>query len=344
MKNKKYIMILFVIFTMLSVILVFLHFQRNNIIISFDTVGGSKIQSISTKRGKSLLLPIPTKEGYIFDGWYANDIKVNENTSYVESTNLIAHWIKDDNAGTNIGGSTKVEEDENINNNTSSNLNKKEDKNVNNNTNNTTNTEKAKSVKYICPPDYTLIGDKCVINEVETVDAEISGYKCDEGVLNGTKCSTSTDSVSDARKTYRCIGGILTSNNKCQIITTKTIPATRNVGCVAGALNSSGTSCVQELCTGEMCITRSYAPVITYSCAEGTPTGTGECRITKTEEIDATIEYVCLTGTLKGDKCYTTYVGSVNADPIYVCKTGTLKGSKCYVTNTQTIAATKVEL
>ena len=45
--------------------------QKKEITISFDTQGGSEITPITIRSGESLTLPkTPTKEGYVFDGWY----------------------------------------------------------------------------------------------------------------------------------------------------------------------------------------------------------------------------------------------------------------------------------
>ena len=70
--------------------------QKKEITISFDTQGGSEITPITIRSGESLTLPkTPTKEGYVFDGWYldSNCIEAYDD-SYVVSKNitLYAKW------------------------------------------------------------------------------------------------------------------------------------------------------------------------------------------------------------------------------------------------------------
>ena len=70
--------------------------QKKEITISFDTQGGSKITPITIRSGESLTLPkTPTKEGFVFDGWYldSNCIEAYDD-SYVVSKNitLYAKW------------------------------------------------------------------------------------------------------------------------------------------------------------------------------------------------------------------------------------------------------------
>ncbi|MDR0453340.1 MAG: InlB B-repeat-containing protein [Deferribacteraceae bacterium] len=42
--------------------------------------------------GTVINLPVPEKEGYIFDGWYDNGIKVSSPYTITKETTLIAHW------------------------------------------------------------------------------------------------------------------------------------------------------------------------------------------------------------------------------------------------------------
>jgi len=70
--------------------------QKKEITISFDTQGGSEITPITIRSGESLTLPkTPTKEGYVFDGWYLDSNCIEEyDDSYVVSKNitLYAKW------------------------------------------------------------------------------------------------------------------------------------------------------------------------------------------------------------------------------------------------------------
>ena len=62
--------------------------------INFDSNGGTELQSINQEVDKEYSLPVPTKEGYTFDGWYYNDelIKVTGTWSKKTSVKLIAKW------------------------------------------------------------------------------------------------------------------------------------------------------------------------------------------------------------------------------------------------------------
>ena len=64
--------------------------------ITFDTQGGSEIAPITIRSGESLTLPkAPTKDGYVFDGWYLDSNCIEEyEDSYVVSKNitLYAKW------------------------------------------------------------------------------------------------------------------------------------------------------------------------------------------------------------------------------------------------------------
>ncbi len=70
--------------------------SNDEFVITFDTQGGSEIAPITIRSGESLTLPkAPTKDGYVFDGWYldSNCIEAYED-SYVVSKNitLYAKW------------------------------------------------------------------------------------------------------------------------------------------------------------------------------------------------------------------------------------------------------------
>ena len=69
----------------------------SNYIISFNTNGGSQVKSITLKSGSNLVLPdAPTKEGYVFIGWFLdNDCKREVNVALfraVSNTTIFAGW------------------------------------------------------------------------------------------------------------------------------------------------------------------------------------------------------------------------------------------------------------
>ena len=71
--------------------------SASNFIISFNTNGGSTIKSLTLKAGSSLTLPEePTKEGFVFTGWYLdNECKREVNVNLfrvVGNTTIFAGW------------------------------------------------------------------------------------------------------------------------------------------------------------------------------------------------------------------------------------------------------------
>ena len=115
------------------------------ITITFDTNGGSKIESVTIKKETELILPEePTLEGYVFKGWIdKNETPIYNKVILREDTTLYAVWEKVDNKETNSNTNTPTTNN-NSNNNTNSNNNiptNKPNQNVNNNSNNNSNTK-----------------------------------------------------------------------------------------------------------------------------------------------------------------------------------------------------------
>ena len=104
--NKKRILLVLAILTM-AIVLSFVFVacgtdadkQGRQFTITFDTQGGSKIEPIKIKAGATITLPNnPTKEGYIFDGWYLSDALVEEfniTKTITGDITLYAKWIED---------------------------------------------------------------------------------------------------------------------------------------------------------------------------------------------------------------------------------------------------------
>ena len=68
----------------------------NKITITFDTKGGSKIESITISKDTELTLPKePTRDGYIFKGWVdKNETPIYNKVLLAEDTTLYAVWEK----------------------------------------------------------------------------------------------------------------------------------------------------------------------------------------------------------------------------------------------------------
>ena len=112
--------------------------KKETITITFDTKGGSIIDSITIGKDTELTLPKePTRDGYVFKGWVEkNEIPIYNKVLLAENTILYAVWEKVENKKT----STKTEKPKtntNTNNNNSSSTNNtnKPNQNTNNNTN-----------------------------------------------------------------------------------------------------------------------------------------------------------------------------------------------------------------
>ena len=109
---------------------------KEAITITFDTKGGSKIDSITIGKDTELTLPKePTRDGYVFKGWVdKNETPIYNKVLLAEDTILYAVWEKVENKKT----SPKTEEPKtntNKNNNNNSTNTNKPNQNANNNTN-----------------------------------------------------------------------------------------------------------------------------------------------------------------------------------------------------------------
>ena len=93
-------------------VIVALILSNNKVTISFDSDGGSKVESIKVTKGETATLPTSTKEGFEFDGWYYNDLKANENSRFQENITLKARWKEVDKIKITFdsNGGSKVED------------------------------------------------------------------------------------------------------------------------------------------------------------------------------------------------------------------------------------------
>lgn len=114
--------------------------ESGTITITFDTNGGSKIDSVTINKETELILPEePTLDGYVFKGWIdKNEMPIYNNVIFAEDTTLYAVWEKVDNKETNSNTNTPTT---NSNSNNNTNPTNKPNQNVNNNSNNNSNTK-----------------------------------------------------------------------------------------------------------------------------------------------------------------------------------------------------------
>lgn len=64
--------------------------------VSFDTAGGTAVESQKVRRGSTATRPAdPVRGGYTFQGWYAGDSKYDFSTPVNADTTLTAHWKAD---------------------------------------------------------------------------------------------------------------------------------------------------------------------------------------------------------------------------------------------------------
>ena len=106
--NKKRIIVVLAILTMALVLSCSLvacdktdtpDAPKKEFTITFDTQGGSEVKPITIAEGATITLPRnPTKEGYLFDGWYLSDAFVEKFVATKTITGditLYAKWIED---------------------------------------------------------------------------------------------------------------------------------------------------------------------------------------------------------------------------------------------------------
>lgn len=76
--------------------------------VTFKTNGGSEVKNTSVKSGNKLDVPeTPTKDGYVFEGWYLNGKEYNFEDEVNEDITLVAKWRK-----VEVDGEEKNEENE----------------------------------------------------------------------------------------------------------------------------------------------------------------------------------------------------------------------------------------
>ena len=63
-----------------------------DVTLTFDSDGGEAVAPVTAKQGESVDLPVAVKEGYIFLGWYYDDILFTDITPLSRDMTLVARW------------------------------------------------------------------------------------------------------------------------------------------------------------------------------------------------------------------------------------------------------------
>lgn len=70
-------------------------FVASDLNVSLNLNGGTcNVNSINVTFGEEFNLPIPVKDGYDFDGWYNDELKIETDTWHYNATTLTAKWNK----------------------------------------------------------------------------------------------------------------------------------------------------------------------------------------------------------------------------------------------------------
>lgn len=89
--------ILFFLIYVVIVLILLLLMHTDKYRVTFDTDGGSNINSVLLQRDSKIMKPDdPVKDGYIFDGWYFDGKKFDFSTKITKDMTLVARWIKAD--------------------------------------------------------------------------------------------------------------------------------------------------------------------------------------------------------------------------------------------------------
>ena len=182
--------------------------KKETITITFDTKGGSKIDSITIGKDTELTLPKePTRDGYVFKGWVEkNEIPIYNKVLLAEDTTLYAVWEKEENKKTS-SKNEKPKTNTNTNNNNSSTNTNKTNQNVNNNTN--TN----KNENTVLPEEKPPVVEKTQAEKNDEYRKQLQNkysvkiaYKDELG--NYTINGYGSDKLNDDNKINNCLGEI----------------------------------------------------------------------------------------------------------------------------------------
>ncbi len=104
-KKKKAAIIVAVIILLFLILLLLLLFMKKEYKITFDSNGGSEVASVTVKENEKLEKPEdPTREGYIFGGWYYNEELYDFDLPVKQDMTLEAGWAVEGVATTPVSG------------------------------------------------------------------------------------------------------------------------------------------------------------------------------------------------------------------------------------------------
>ena len=181
---------------------------KEAITITFDTKGGSKIDSITISKDTELTLPKePTRDGYVFKGWVdKNETPIYNKILLAEDTTLYAVWEKVENKKTSPK-TEKPKTNTNTNNNNNSTNTNKPNQNVNNNTN--TN----KNENTVLPEEKPPVVEKTQAEKNDEYRKQLQNkysvkiaYKNELG--NYTINGYGSEKLNDDNKINNCLGEI----------------------------------------------------------------------------------------------------------------------------------------
>lgn len=71
--------------------------------VTFDSNGGSVVSSVQVKKGDKVSKPSePTRDGYVFSGWYLNDTLYDFDLAVLEDITLVAKWSSKEDGNTAV--------------------------------------------------------------------------------------------------------------------------------------------------------------------------------------------------------------------------------------------------
>jgi len=91
--KKENIALIVVSIVLVGIFVYSLFFSTPTYTVTFNTDGGSKVESVRVKRNNKVNKPVdPTKEGYKFVYWMVNDSEYNFEEPITSDTTITAKW------------------------------------------------------------------------------------------------------------------------------------------------------------------------------------------------------------------------------------------------------------